>query len=64
MTLNAIKIHKALAYVHYWEHRDRGTDQVSRSEAAKTAVRILQLHDVEAEILANALHVSPEEMGR
>jgi len=56
------RIQEALSYVHYWERRERGKDQMDRAEAAKAAIRISGLNDAEADVLLNALHVSRSEL--
>lgn len=66
--LNAAAIKEALAYVHYWEARERGAERKGRAEAAEEAIRSCGagsrhgLTPEETDVLLNAIHVSRAEL--
>lgn len=50
------RIQRALAFVHHWEMRERGSERMSRSEAAREAIRLFGLNSEEAGVLRRAIH--------
>jgi hypothetical protein len=55
--MNPKKIKAALAFVHYWEDRERGPERRPYIDAFHDAVRYFLLTAAETQVLRNALNI-------